>query len=112
MPHEASETKESDTLSTAGNGARKLDNLPIVPMDSALSKVIANKATEPATMSLALQDLAMLMGEIESEPQDENTERVRKGILLITQALQAWSLVDPEHRAVLSDLNRPAKKEA
>lgn len=110
MAPEATKTKADDMHAHAREAAADVEKLSIVPKDSALSKVIHDGAREPATVSLALQDLAMLVGDIEGELQDENTELVRNGILLIAQGVQKWSSIDDDDVAVLADLNGPAER--
>lgn len=94
----------------ARKAADAIQHPTIVPKDSALSQVLEGGADDPATVSLALQDLAMLASDTnETRIAEDSAELLRNGLLIVANSIESWTKSHAEHRSVLADLNGPPK---
>ncbi|MGR3512018.1 MAG: hypothetical protein ACU0GG_04585 [Paracoccaceae bacterium] len=108
MSDTTSETPTKARHSHANLTPTSVEELSCVPKESALSKVLGGQASDPATVSLALQDLAVIASDKSDQPMSEvGIELIRDGLLTVAQAIEDWSKEDQEDRSVLSKLNSP-----
>ena len=110
MSSPISDTSYSEAYLHAQKAAETIGKLPIVPDNSTLSKVLNGSACNAATVSLALQDLTMLVNDMVDGDQTDCDELVRIGLLLVSTGIQNWSGFDPDHHGILGELNGPAEK--